>query len=274
MMRPTLRCPCGRQYDKTTFVYRAPPLGETAFDLGGQSYQRAFQRCAICGHWYSDSPMNLAGLYGGTYVDATYRDGMRATFERILALPPGKSDNAGRVARVLTFAERWFPSGKVPSLLDVGAGLGVFPHRMKQAGWRCTALDPDPRAAAHAREVIGVDAVTGDFMAIPEVELGRFDVISFNKVLEHVEDPIAMLTKAANQLLPGGFIYIEVPDESAAMEGAAREEFFIEHLHVFSAASVAMLAERCELVAVVVERLREPSTKFTLRGFFAARAVS
>jgi hypothetical protein len=35
-----------------------------------------------------------------------------------------------------------------------------------------------------------------------------------------------------------------------------------------------MLAERCELVAVVVERLREPSTKFTLRGFFAARVVS
>ena len=52
-----------------------------------------------------------------------------------------------------------------PTALDVGSGLCVFLHglRRRTAG-ECTALDPDPRAAAHARETVGVAAVAGDFM--------------------------------------------------------------------------------------------------------------
>jgi SAM-dependent methyltransferase len=194
---------------------------------------------------------------------------MRTTFERILGLPPERSDNAGRVARVLAFASQWFPDRRAPTLLDVGAGLCVFPYRMKQAGWGCTALDPDPRAAEHARAVVGVDAVVGDFLSLAPSALGQFDVITFNKVLEHVDDPARMLRRAASHLAAGGFVYLEVPDVAAAAEGAAREEFFIEHLHVFSPASVAMLAERSGFSPVVIERLREPSSKYTVRGFLA-----
>jgi hypothetical protein len=38
---------------------------------------------------------------------------------------------------------------------------------------------------------------------------------------------------------------------------------------VFSPASVAMLAERSGFSPVVIERLREPSSKYTVRGFLA-----
>jgi SAM-dependent methyltransferase len=252
------------------FSYDEPPRGETRFDLGGKAYHRAYSRCTLCGHWYSDTRMDLSALYAGAYVDGTYGPEMRQTFERILALPPERSDNTGRVARVLAFAATWFPSRERPTLLDVGAGLGVFPFRMKEAGWRCTALDPDPRAAAHAREVVGVEAASGDFMAIGPEQLGRFDAVTFNKVLEHVEDPVAMLGKAAAHLNPGGFVYVEVPDgEAAAGEGSIREEFFIEHHHVFSPASLAMTAARAGFSPVAIERLREPSSKFTLRAFLA-----
>lgn len=212
--------------------------------------------------------MDVGGLYGGAYVDHTYGERMRQTFERIQALPPEKSDNAGRAACVLDFAGRHFAADKIPRLLDIGSGLGVFPHRMKKAGWQCTALDPDERAARHAREVIGIDAVTGDFMKLDTSSLGLFDVITFNKVLEHVEDPVAMLARAKPLLAPGGFVYFEVPDgEAAAVEGAGREEFFIEHHHVFSAASVALLAARAGLRPLLIQSLREPSSKFTLRVF-------
>src|SRR6185503_16488377 len=116
------------------------------------------------------------------------------------------------------------------------------------AGWRCTALDPDPRAAAHARDVAGVEAIAGDFMAVADERFGAYDVISFNKVLEHVLDPVPMLEKAKRHLTARGFIYVEVPDgEAAAEEGPGREEFFIEHHHVFSPESAAMMARHAGL---------------------------
>ena len=270
MTKPTIHCPCERKHDVPAFTYDAPPLGETRFDLRGQPYRRRYLRCTECRHWYADMAMDLRLLYGGTYVDSTYAAGMRSTFDRIRALPPEKSDNAGRVRRIVDFATRHFtPTMTAPSLLDVGSGLAVFPAAIKEAGWRCTALDPDPRAAAHAREVAGVDAMAADFMTIAADKLGRYDVITFNKVLEHLEDPVAMLQKASRHLRPGGFIYVEVPDEAAAAEGPGREEFFIEHYHVFSPGSVQILARQSGLQVLASERLREPSTKFTLRAFVA-----
>lgn len=268
MIQPTLKCPCEGRYLQPAFHYDAPPAGETAFDCAGGRYERGYSRCGLCGHWFSDNAMDLSGLYGGSYVDNTYGERMRQTFDRIQALPPEQSDNADRVARVLDFARAHFPAGKVPRLLDVGSGLGVFPHRMTEAGWQCTALDPDERAARHSREVIGIEAITGDFMQLNTGTLGRFDVVTFNKVLEHVEDPVAMLARARSLLTPGGFVYFEVPDgEAAAIEGPGREEFFIEHHHVFSSVSAALLAVRAGFRAVLTQALREPSSKFTLRVF-------
>lgn len=270
MIKPTLQCPCAGRHLKAAFQYDAPPPGETAFDLAGGDYRRGYSRCGLCGHWFSDNAMDLGGLYGGAYVDNTYGERMRQTFERIMALPPERSDNAGRVAALLDFARGHFAAGTVPRLLDVGAGLGVFPCRMKEAGWHCTALDPDERAARHAREAIGIEAVTGDFMNIDTSSLGTFDVVTFNKVLEHVEDPVAMLARARPLLAPGGFAYFEVPDgEAASAEGPGREEFFIEHHHVFSPASATLLAVRAGFSPLLTQRLREPSSKFTLRVFAA-----
>lgn len=212
--------------------------------------------------------MDMSGLYGGNYVDNTYGDRMRATFERIMALPLDQSDNSARAVCVIDFARKFLPGVASPRLLDVGSGLAVFPCRMKAAGWRCMALDPDERAARHARDVVGVDSVTGDFMTIDTSALGEFDVITFNKVLEHVEDPVAMLHRVGPLLAPGGFIYFEVPDgEAAAQEGQGREEFFVEHHHVFSLASATTMTARAGFTPVQIEALREPSSKFTVRVF-------
>ena len=114
--------------------------------------------------------------------------------------------------------------------------------------------------------------MTGDFRTVDHAALGRFEVITLNKVIEHVENPLKLLRAAAPLLAAGGFLYIEVPDgEAASAEGPGREEFFIEHHHVFSAASLAMTVERAGFTLLSLERLREPSTKFTLRAFAEIR---
>jgi SAM-dependent methyltransferase len=260
---------------EVAWVYSEPPEGETVFPaLAGVPYSRQVRRCRICKHYVSEHTMDLGDLYGGGYVDATYGGGgQRAVFERIIALPPERSDNHGRVRRVVDYADTFLTApgaeNRRPTALDVGSGLCVFLHRLAAEGFDCLALDPDPRACDHAREVAGVAAVAGDFMQAENI--GRFDVVTLNKVLEHVADPVAMLARTARFLNPGGFVYLEVPDgPGAAVEGAGREEFFIEHLHVFSPASLSMLVERAGLRLVRLDRMREPSTKYTLVAFCRA----
>lgn len=271
-LRPN-RCPIsGVTEARRVFVYDAPPAGEIGFRRApGQVYRREVWQFEASRHFVSTHAMDVDTGYDGDYVNATYGsvDGMIAAFERVVGLPPERSDNAGRIARVRAFGRAHFGADRPVRLLDVGAGLGVFPCAVKTSGWSCTAIDPDPRAVEHMLSRVGVEAVCGDFMQVDG--LGRFDVVTFNKVLEHVTDPVAMLARTHRFLAPGGFVYIELPDgEMASREGAGREEFFIEHLHVFSFVSIAMLAETAGFVPVAVERLQEPSTKYTLRALCVA----
>lgn len=267
-----LNCQCNGDYFSPVFVYDAPPEGEIHFHVSmSEQYHREVLRCNLCGHFVSYHRMDTKALYKSEYVNSTYGDanGLHRTFERIISLDPSKSDNVGRVARILEFATGYLTRSReedIPTVLDVGSGLCVFLHRMKAAGWDCTALDPDERAVAHARNVVGVKAICADFMIAGD--LGRFNLVAFNKVLEHTADPVAMLARTMGYLTDNSFVYIEVPDGEAAIhDGPGREEFFIEHQHVFSTASLAMLAERSGFRALTIERLREPSTKYTLRAF-------
>jgi len=262
-----LRCPCGGQFLAEAWRYERPPTVETRFSFSGEGYERIVERCAACGHFVSRHPFGTE-LYRSEYVDATYGDRLAAEFERIMALPDERSDNAGRVARIVEFAH-----GRLPDearVLDVGSGLCVFLARLQRHGFRCTALDPDARAAEHARTVVGVEAVCADFLEADG--LGEFELVTLNKVLEHVADPVAMLTCAGGVLAPGGLVYVEVPDGEAAAadpDGPEREEFTIEHLHVFSPASLALLAARAGFSPLRLERLREPSSKYTLAAFLS-----
>jgi SAM-dependent methyltransferase len=268
-LQATLRCPCRGGFVEPAFVYDSPPAGETRFNLGAKAYLRRYDRCTVCEHWFGTHELNLSDLYGRSYVEATYggSEGMRARFEKIMALPPERSDNRQRVARVLRFAASRTRTPARQRLLDVGAGLGVFPAAMKASGWQVTALEPDTRTVAHLREVVGVTAAAADLVELAPETFGRFDAVSFNKVLEHVEDPIALLHAGAAFLDDDGFVYIELPDVAAAVDGPGREEFFVEHHHVFSSVSVPMLAQRAGLSLALLERLREPSGKYSLCAF-------
>jgi SAM-dependent methyltransferase len=266
-------CPiCGDGRVETVFIYHKPPQGEIRFEFSSSGYYREVFCCKNCGHFISTHAMDTSALYKNEYVQSTYGgdEGIRSVFDRIIALDPSRSDNHGRVQRILEFTRVHVTSPalekRLPTVLDIGSGLCVFLYRMKAAGWDCTALDPDPRNVRHARQVVGVHTVNADFNSAHD--LGKFDLVTFNKVLEHVQDPAAMLAKSKENLNAGGIVYVEVPDgECAVAEGPGREEFFIEHHHVFSMASLALLARRAGFVPLLIERLQEPSTKYTLRAF-------
>lgn len=241
-------------------TFEAPPPEETVYGL--EPYRRELQQCAGCGHVRNVHEMDLSGLYEHDYRTATYGNGARKSFERIMGLSPERSDNRGRVERVNRLV-RDFGRGVPGRLLDVGSGLAVFPAAMREMGWECVALDPDPRAAEHAESVAGVEGLCADFLDLPPS--GPFDLVTFNKVIEHVPDMVGMLQRTHDHIGPDGLVYVELPDgEGALADGPGREEFFVEHYAAFSAASFALLAWRAGFSTLLLERLREPSGKFTL----------
>jgi len=258
---------CGAIDWKFRASFDAPPPGET--DFGLPDYHRSLWQCGSCLHVINHHTMDLSELYTSAYWDRTYGgDRMAATYDRIMALPHGQSDNRARVERICSWC-RDAGSPRRHTLLDVGSGLAVFPAVMQMAGWQATALDPDERGATHAQEKAGVAAIAGDFMTV-QAE-GSFGLISFNKVLEHVTDPFGLLARASRFLDADGVVYVELPDGEAALkDSAGREEFFVEHYDAYSMASIVILAQKAGFRCDLAERVREPSGKYTLRAFLSA----
>ncbi|RDV03165.1 class I SAM-dependent methyltransferase [Undibacter mobilis] len=254
------------------FVYDKQPPLEFKFDaIKDMVYRRELHRCDRCGHLLEWINADLSRLYLADYVDKVWgdRDRIKSTFDRINSLPADRSDNAGRVANIHVYLSRCWPEGRLkaaPRLLDVGTGLGVFPYRMKQAGWDCVGIDVDATLIAHVRDQVGIAAEVADVATVEH--LGQFDLISFNRVLEHVVDPVRLLASVDRLLKPDGLVYVELPDaEAAEIEGQEREEYLLGHMHVFSFASYALLIARAGFDLIACERLQEPSAKYTLRGF-------
>lgn len=273
MKTKKLRCPfSGDTEARQVFEYKKPPNGEINFkDVIEKPYYREIWQFKLSRHYLSVHDMDLSGLYEGSYVDANYKDssGIKKSFERIIKLPPENSDNFGRIENINVFINNRKNDKSSKKLLDVGSGLGVFPFGMKNKEWDCSSIDPDPRNVEHIRS-LGINAHLGNFMDFSNQNF--YNLITFNKVLEHVIDPIMFLKKSKNLLAPNGLVYIEIPDgEMAEIEGPEREEFFVDHYHIFSITSLSMMADIAGFETIQINRLQEPSTKFTIRAFLTPR---
>ena len=72
----------------------------------------------------------------------------------------------------------------------------------------------------------------------------KFDVIAMFHVLEHLEDPHAMLTTIRSLLVPDGLLLIEVPNLMGPWRMPPGEFFRIEHLSNFSPRTLLQLLRR------------------------------
>lgn len=113
---------------------------------------------------------------------------------------------------------RWFAStaaqlrGTSLSALDVGGGAGHQLDVLRAADSRVrrtVVVDIDERARASA-EASGHEYVCG---RIDDVSIdGRFDLVLLLNVIEHVENPLAVLTRVGRLLTPGGIVLVKTPN--------------------------------------------------------------
>jgi SAM-dependent methyltransferase len=121
-----------------------------------------------------------------------------------------------------SLAEARIASGD--AVLDVGSGLGQLTRALRRAagpGGRTVGVERSDaqraRAAALAREAGeegAVDFRAGDATALPlaEAEWGSFDVVHGRFILEHVQDPAAVVAQMVRAARPGGRILLADDD--------------------------------------------------------------
>lgn len=260
---------CGGQNFTLIEAITSRPVRETDFKIPSNTYFREIKKCIDCGIYNNFHDFDFSELYTGVYNESTYQNNIVDKYNKIMELPFDKSDNKQRVKRILDFLLRNNIDAQTQSVLDIGSGLCVFLGALKGYVKRTVALDPDKLSTVHAKETAKVDGIIHGLMGQVEIN-ENFDLITLNKVLEHVIDPVSLLTSTSNHLNPNGIIYIELPDGKSALENNLafdREEFFIEHYTIFDSISIQNLTKRSQLEIIELGAIHEPSDKYTLYAF-------
>lgn len=133
-------------------------------------------------------------------------------------------------------------------VLDVGCGFGAFRHEVKHASY--TGLDP------HFSGEPGADWARIETLDDHLKEnAGTYDVCSAFQVLEHVENPVGMVTNMMRAVRPGGLVIIGVPHVPAAHTRIPN--YLINavphHLTWWTDVALRRIAERVGLVEARVE---------------------
>jgi len=188
--------------------------------------------CNDCGMTFADGVPDQAAF------DRYYRDASKYTHVRYAG-----AESPADAARLKITAD--VIAALVPNrsarILDVGCATGRLSVELRARGFTSVAgMDPSPAAVDAARRVHGVAADVGTLAAASSS--GRTaKLVILVGVLEHLVDIEATLHHLRGIVEPGGSVYIEVPDVLGFAEwpNAPFQEFSLEHINYFSAASLA-----------------------------------
>jgi 2-polyprenyl-3-methyl-5-hydroxy-6-metoxy-1,4-benzoquinol methylase len=141
--------------------------------------------------------------------------------------------------------------------LDVGCSTGDFITLCQAHGTISAGIELSEAAARHCREQRGLDVIVGD---LTDTDFGdrRFDVITYNAVLEHVPNPYAHLVRCKSLLAPGGRVLIlGLPNlDSVGFKLSGKYWMNLDvprHLHQFTRDSLTFMLDKAGFTATRVD---------------------
>lgn len=143
-------------------------------------------------------------------------------------------------------------SGSMPgasagrTYLDVGCGYGGFVREFADRGFQATGIELQEHLAEFSKaNCVGLtDArvIQGNFLELDISQMGTFDVITCNDVIEHVSDPAQVISRMVRLLRPGGVLFMEIPNRDcieAVIQDGHYQIFGLTHLERSAAARLA-----------------------------------
>lgn len=198
---------------------------------------RGLRRCAQCSHVWADlrlSHEELKRLYSREYFEGSeylnYEDEYAALARNF----------RGR----LSYLSQRKP--KCANLWEIGAAYGFFLAEAR-AYFSVAGCDISEHATAYARDRLGLNVVTGDYLQMP-AQPAMQDVICLWDTVEHLQEPQLYLEKAHVELKPGGILGLSTGDIGSIAARLRGEKWRLihppTHLHYFSSNSIMMLLQR------------------------------
>jgi SAM-dependent methyltransferase len=206
---------------------------------GGGSHSPLYPgilRCDTCRHVFADLRMTDAELlalyrkgyfFGEEYSDyVADRDVLRRNF----------------TLRLRTL-DRYADPARHHRLLEIGSAYGFFLELVRDR-FDAVGIDITADGTRYAKEVLGLNAIHGDFLA-HDFGSTSFDVVCLWDTIEHLRDPHLYLAKIARHTMPGSLLAITTGDVESLVARTKRERWRLlhppTHLHYFSKKTLARL---------------------------------
>lgn len=171
-------------------------------------------------------------------------------------------------------------NGTQPTVLEVGAGPGIFLDVACNLGWNATGIEPSKQCSdlLRKRNHNIFNGTLGEYYSennlindVPKL----YDYIYLYEVLEHCPLPDLTLSLCWDMLKPGGLIGVEVPNDYNVFQLRAQKEFGIkdrwwvappQHLNYFTPTSLTYILEKCEF-RILERRSTWPMEAYLFAGY-------
>jgi 2-polyprenyl-3-methyl-5-hydroxy-6-metoxy-1,4-benzoquinol methylase len=199
--------------------------------LNGPRSAHRYIRCSTCSHarlFPLPTSRELAAYYNNTYQvpEASHFATAEREFQAIASIVSPKFHVGAK-------------------LLEIGCSYGGMLAKFAARGWNVEGIELDGRAAAIARERLGLLVHEGDVERVRTSLSPPYDVVTAYHVIEHIIQPEEFLERVHDLCAPDGLIVLRLPNGSSLGARATRGwwewSLIPEHVHLFSARSISLL---------------------------------
>jgi len=198
-------------------------------DRRGQPLQTVMcQRCGLVSHAQVPSDRELA-----EYYEQQYRQDYNGE----------RTPSARRVVREWRRGELLFAALQPyvhpgQQVFEIGAGMGCNLKQFELAGLSAHGIEPGEDFQAFARDQLQADISPTMLADVSRAPVNHLALLVH--VLEHLPKPVEALRQIRDTLLPGGLLYVEVPNFGAP-HAAPGKWFHYAHIYNFNAATLKMV---------------------------------
>jgi 2-polyprenyl-3-methyl-5-hydroxy-6-metoxy-1,4-benzoquinol methylase len=210
-------------------------LSPSSFAITDSSYGITgdLHRCLNCGFIQCNSIDDVTSYYEGL-EDQTYEE--------------SRAEREIQAIKLLSLLYNYKPQGE---LLDIGAGSGILVEQAKKLGYEPEGVEPSRWLQRQATER-GLTVHLGTF---PNKEIQKkVDIVTLIDVIEHVSNPVELLTGVRETMQEDGIGLLVTPDLdsiAARIMGKKWWHYRVAHIGYFNKKTLEMAINRSGLEVVI-----------------------
>jgi len=131
----------------------------------------------------------------------------------------------------------------VPRVLDIGCATGTLLSSLREGGWETAGVEINRFQAEYSRSSRKLDILG---MPLEENSLppSSFNMVIASHLLEHLNNPFALVQEVHRILMPGGRFFVTTPNIEgfqAKLFGSRWRSAIFDHLYLFSVKTLSKL---------------------------------